>query len=78
MGLKIQEGVERRLFTQYMFEYLLSTSYSGYEYWKHNGVDFKGYFKTIKALVNDGDFLPTYEFENILSKILKQIPILWA
>jgi hypothetical protein len=56
-----------------MMEYLLSTSYSGYEYWKSKGVDFDSYFLNLRDFVADKDTVQTITFEKELSKILKQI-----
>jgi hypothetical protein len=56
-----------------MFDYLLSTSYSGYDYWKSKGVDFTSYFTNLRDFVSKKDTVLTYEFEKELAKILKQI-----
>ena len=56
-----------------MFEYLLATSYAGFEYWKYKGVDFKSCFADLRNLINEKDSVLVYEFEKDLSKILKQI-----
>ena len=56
-----------------MFEYLLNTAYSGLEYWEYKGINFKSYFANLRELVSKRDTVPTYEFEDELSKILKQI-----
>ena len=56
-----------------MFEYLLSTSYSGFDYWKYKGVDFKSYFMDLKNFISKIDKVPVYEFENEISKFLRQI-----
>ncbi len=56
-----------------MFEYLVSTSYSGYEYWEHEGVDFGSYFAGLRDFVNDKDSVLTFEFEAVLSEILDQL-----
>jgi len=56
-----------------MFEYLLRTSYSGFDYWKYKGVDFESYFSDLKTFVQGKNKVYCYEFEKELSKILKQI-----
>ena len=56
-----------------ILEYLLRTSYSGFEYWKHKGVDFESYFAGLRDVVSKNDTLPIEEFEEALSKILTQI-----
>jgi hypothetical protein len=56
-----------------MFEYLLTTSYSGFEYWEHRGIDFKSYFAQVKDFISGKDTVYCYEFESELSQILKQI-----
>jgi hypothetical protein len=56
-----------------MFEYLLSTSYSGFDYWEYKGIDFKSYFANLKNFISKKDTVLTSEFEDELSKILKQI-----
>ena len=56
-----------------MLEYLINTSYSGLEYWKHKGVDFESYFTNLRDFITEKDTVLTYKFEIELSKILKQI-----
>lgn len=56
-----------------MFEYLLNTSYSGLEYWENRGVDFNSCFADLRDFINEKDTVFTYEFEQELAKILKQI-----
>ena len=56
-----------------MLEYLLTTSYAGFEYWKFKGVDFKSCFADLRKLIKEKDSVRVYEFEKDLSKILKQI-----
>jgi hypothetical protein len=56
-----------------MFEYLFTTSYSGYDYWQYKGVDFKSVFADIYNFVSAKDTVYSYEFEQQLSKIFKQI-----
>ncbi|NQV15172.1 hypothetical protein HQ531_06910 [bacterium] len=56
-----------------MLEYLISTSYSGFEYWKHRGVDFDAYLKSLRRFVAKNERLNTYDFENQIAKILSQI-----
>jgi len=56
-----------------MLEYLITTSYSGYEYWQKMEVDFGAYFTQLKAYANQTLQLSTLEFENTVSAILHQI-----
>ncbi len=54
-----------------MLEYLLNTSYAGYEYWQHKGVDFKSFFTDMRTFVDQSDSVSTYDFERALSRLLK-------
>ncbi len=56
-----------------MIEYLLNTSYSGFEYWEHEGVSFKTFFTNLRGLIKEKDTVYVTEFESELSKILRQI-----
>ena len=56
-----------------IFEYLLNTSYSGFEYGEFNGVNFKTYFTNLRDFINEKDTLYVNEFEGEISKILEQI-----
>jgi hypothetical protein len=56
-----------------MFEYLFKTSYSGFEYWENQGVDFNGYFSGLKSFVNQKDTVSTEQFEDECAKILTLI-----
>jgi hypothetical protein len=56
-----------------MFEYLWSTSYSGYEYWKFKGVNFESYFNDLRTYAGQKDSIRSIEFEQQLAGILKQI-----
>jgi len=56
-----------------MLEYLINTSYSGLEYWKHKGIDFESYFTNLRDFIAEKDTVLSYKFEIQLSKILKQI-----
>ncbi len=56
-----------------MIEYLLNTSYSGFEYWEHKGVSFKSFFTNLRGLIKEKDTVYVTEFESELSKILRQI-----
>jgi len=54
-------------------EYLFRTSYSGFEYWQHQGVDFDCYFKGLKDFILENDTIPIENFEKEFVKILMQI-----
>jgi len=56
-----------------MLEYLWKTSYSGYEYWKFQGVDFDAYISKLKAWATQYPQLETLEFEAKASAILQEI-----
>lgn len=56
-----------------MMEYLLSTSYSGFDYWKSKGVDFASYFTNLRDFAGRNDTINVETFENELSKILTGI-----
>jgi hypothetical protein len=56
-----------------MFQYLLSTSYAGFEYWEQKGLDFNSYFDDLNDFINEKDSVLIADFEIELSKILKQI-----
>lgn len=56
-----------------MVEYLLSTSYSGFDYWKYKEVDFNSYFANLRDFVSRNDTIYVERFEYELSKILKDI-----
>ncbi len=57
----------------HMFEYLLKTSYSGFEYWEKHGVDFNSFFANLKKFAQANDSVLTYDFEMEITKILQQI-----
>ena len=56
-----------------VFEYLIKTSYAGYEYWKHQGVDFDLYFSELRSFAEQKDTIPIDEFEKEWSEILSLI-----
>ncbi|NQT61489.1 MAG: hypothetical protein HQ556_00900 [Candidatus Marinimicrobia bacterium] len=56
-----------------MLEYLLSTSYSGYEYWQKEGVDFGAYFGHLHSFVQENLSVDTKSFEKEISGILTQL-----
>jgi hypothetical protein len=56
-----------------MIEYLLTTSYSGFDYWKSKGVDFSSYFANLRDFAGRNDTINVETFENELSKILTGI-----
>ncbi len=55
-----------------MLEYLISTSYSGFEYWQYKGVNFQSYFEHLKAFVSNTEYVRTTDFENEVARILDQ------
>ena len=56
-----------------MLEYLWKTSYSGYEYWKYQGVDFEAYITSLKSWARQSPKMKTLEFEARATAILKEI-----
>ena len=54
-------------------EYLIKTSYSGFEYWKHQGVDFDNYFEKLKHFALENDTISIENFEKEWVRILAQI-----
>ena len=56
-----------------LLEYLLKTSYSGFEYWKHQGVDFDFYFEGLRNFALKNDTILIDHFENEWVKILMEI-----
>ena len=56
-----------------MFEYLVKTSYSGYEYWSCHGDDITAYFSKLRFFVNQKDSISTDEFEAEWAKFLDLI-----
>ena len=55
-----------------MLEYLVTTSYSGYEYWEKMGVDFEAYFDRLRSFVHEKQIIDTYALEEAISSILEQ------
>ncbi len=53
-----------------MLEYLISTSYSGYEYWQKEGVDFVAYFDRLHRFVQNNLSIETKAFEAEIAGIL--------
>lgn len=56
-----------------MLEYLWKTSYSGYEYWKYQGVDFEAYITDLRSWARQSPHMKTLEFEASATSILKEI-----
>ena len=56
-----------------MLDYLWKTSYSGYEYWKYQGVDFEAYITSLKSWARQSPRMKTLEFEARATSILKEI-----
>ncbi|MBC8375319.1 MAG: hypothetical protein H8E26_04680 [FCB group bacterium] len=56
-----------------MLEYLWKTSYSGYEYWKYQGVDFESFISSFKFWASQSPHLKTSEFEAGATSILQEI-----
>jgi hypothetical protein len=56
-----------------IMEYLFSTSYSGFDYWKYKGIDFSSYFADLRNFVSREDTIHVETFEYELAKILKDI-----
>lgn len=56
-----------------VFEYLIKTSYAGYEYWKHRGVDFDSYFSELRVFAEQKETILVDKFEKEWSNILNFI-----
>jgi hypothetical protein len=56
-----------------IFEYLINTSYSGFEYWKYQGVNFDSYFSGLRTFVSQKDTISITDFEKEWAKFLKLI-----
>lgn len=56
-----------------MYEYLITTAYSGYEYWMTKGVNFDLHIEGMRQFANENSRISSLEFEKELSKILLEI-----
>lgn len=73
--LKIPEIISREQAKEdvLMMEYLIRTSYAGYEYWITKGVDFNAFYQGIFENLDKNDSVTTYDLEKELSNIFNNI-----
>ncbi|MBD3278944.1 MAG: hypothetical protein GF388_11650 [Candidatus Aegiribacteria sp.] len=56
-----------------LLKYLIEYGYSGYTYWRNNGVDFDSAFDSLEALALSGDSLAVKDFEQLIADLLSGI-----
>ena len=63
---ELSEDIE---FLKYLIEY----GYSGYAYWRNNGVDFDSAFDSLETLTRSGDRIALQDFERLIADVFSGI-----